>query len=134
MRRLRAAKFSRDLVRESELSTADLIYPVFVIEGKETREAVPSMPGIERLSIDLLVKLAKEVRELEIPAIALFPVVQEDKKSLMAEEAYNADGLSQRAVKTIKDLVPDLGIITDVALRSIYDAWSGRNCRERICR
>ena len=116
MRRLRAAKFSRDLVRESELSTADLIYPVFVIEGKEKREAVPSMPGIERLSIDLLVKLAKEVRELEIPAIALFPVVQEDKKSLMAEEAYNADGLSQRAVKTIKDLVPDLGIITDVAL------------------
>ena len=66
MRRLRAAKFSRDLVRESELSTADLIYPVFVIEGKEKREAVPSMPGIERLSIDLLVKLAKEVRELEI--------------------------------------------------------------------
>ena len=82
MRRLRAAKFSRDLVRESALSTADLIYPVFVIEGKEKRESVPSMPGIERLSIDLLVKLAREVRELEIPAIALFPVVQEDKKSL----------------------------------------------------
>ena len=116
MRRLRAAKFSRDLVRESELSTTDLIYPVFVIEGEEKREPVPSMPGVERLSIDLLVKLAKEVSELEIPAIALFPVVQEDKKSLMAEEAYNADGLSQRAVKMIKDLVPDLGIITDVAL------------------
>ena len=116
MRRLRAAKFSRDLVRESGLSTTDLIYPVFVIEGKGKREPIPSMPGIERLSIDLLVKQAKEISELEIPAIALFPVVQEDKKSLMAEEAYNADGLSQRAVKRIKDLVPDLGIITDVAL------------------
>ena len=116
MRRLRAAKFSRDLVRESQLSPTDLIYPVFVVEGKERREPIPSMPGIERLSIDLLVKQANEINELGIPAIALFPVVQEDKKSLMAEEAYNDDGLSQRAVKIIKDALPDLGIITDVAL------------------
>ena len=116
MRRLRAKKFSRDLACESELSPKDLIYPVFVVEGKQKREPVPSMPGIERLSIDLLVERAKEIDELGIPAIALFPVVPEEKKSLMAEEAYNFDGLSQTAVKTLKNMLPDLGIITDVAL------------------
>ena len=116
MRRLRANNFSRALVRESLLSPADLIYPVFVLEGQNEREAIPSMPGIERLSIDLLVRQAGEIHALGIPAIALFPVVGQEKKSLMAEEASNSDGLVQRAVRSLKDAVPELGIITDVAL------------------
>ncbi len=116
MRRLRASDFSRALVRESLLSPADLIYPVFVLEGSDAREAVPSMPGIERLSIDLLLQQAREIHALGIPAIALFPVVGQDRKSLMAEEASNSDGLVQRAVRSLKDAIPELGIITDVAL------------------
>ncbi len=116
MRRLRASAFSRDLVRESSLTPADLIFPVFVLEGNGQREAVPSMPGIERLSMDLLIEQAREVHGLGIPAIALFPVVAGEHKSLMAEEAYNPDGLVQRSVRALKDAVPDLGIITDVAL------------------
>ncbi|MEP5566273.1 MAG: porphobilinogen synthase [Halioglobus sp.] len=116
MRRLRANEFSRRMVSESSLTPADLIFPVFVLEGEEKREAIPSMPGIERLSIDLLVKQAREVAALGIPAIALFPVVGDNKKSLMAEEAHNADGLVQRTVRAIKDAVPELGVITDVAL------------------
>mgnify|MGYP001820693943 FL=1 len=116
MRRLRANEFSRRLVRESTLSPADLIFPVFVLEGKDQREQVASMPGIERLSIDLLVKQARDVHALGIPAMALFPVVGPDRKSLQAEEAYNPDGLVQRAVAALKEAVPELGIITDVAL------------------
>ena len=116
MRRLRANEFSRRLVRESTLSPADLIFPVFVLEGKDQREQVASMPGIERLSIDLLVKQARDVHALGIPAMALFPVVGPDRKSLLAEEAYNPDGLVQRAVAALKEAVPELGIITDVAL------------------
>jgi len=116
MRRNRSDDFIRRLVRESRLSVDDLIYPVFVLEGKNQRENVASMPGIERLSIDELVKAAKGYAGLGIPAIALFPVTPADKKSLMAGEAYNPDGLSQRAVKALKDTVPELGIITDVAL------------------
>lgn len=116
MRRLRANEFSRRLVRESTLSPADLIFPVFVLEGKDQREQVASMPGIERLSVDLLVKQARDVHTLGIPAMALFPVVGPDRKSLLAEEAYNPDGLVQRAVAALKDAVPELGIITDVAL------------------
>jgi porphobilinogen synthase len=116
MRRLRANSFSRRLVRESELSPADLIFPVFVLEGSGQREAVPSMPGIERLSVDLLVEQAKDIVSLGIPAIALFPVVPAGLKSLLAEEAYNPEGLVQRAVRTLKDALPDLGVITDVAL------------------
>ena len=116
MRRLRAAEFSRRLVRENELSPADLIYPVFVLEGGGQREAVPSMPGIERLSIDLLVDQGREAQELGIPALALFPVVGAERKSTRAEEAYNPDGLVQRAVRALKDALPDLGVITDVAL------------------
>ena len=116
MRRLRANDFSRRLVRESSLTPADLIYPVFVLEGSGQREAVPSMPGVERLSIDLLAELAVEVAQLGIPAIALFPVVAGEGKSLTADEAFNPDGLVQRAVQTLKDAVPGLGIITDVAL------------------
>jgi porphobilinogen synthase len=116
MRRLRANDFSRRLVRENHLTVNDLIYPMFVCEGSNERQAVGSMPGIERLSIDLLVAEAKLLATLGIPAIALFPVVGADKKSLFAEESYNPDALCQRAVKAIKDAVPELGIITDVAL------------------
>lgn len=116
MRRLRANDFSRRLSRENSLSVNDLIYPMFVHEGQNTREKVASMPGVERLSIDLLAKEAKELAELGIPAIALFPVVGDNGKSLMAEEAYNPDGLAQRAIKAIKEAAPEIGIITDVAL------------------
>ncbi|MEZ5569751.1 MAG: porphobilinogen synthase [Halioglobus sp.] len=116
MRRMRARAFSRSLMRENTLTPADLIFPVFVLEGQGRREPVPSMPGIERLSIDLLLSLAGDAHQLGIPALALFPVVAQDKKSVDAEEACNPDGLVQRAVKALKDAQPDLGIITDVAL------------------
>jgi porphobilinogen synthase len=116
MRRLRASGFSRALVRESGLTPADLIFPVFVLEGSGQREAIASMPGIERLSIDLLVKQARELHQLGVPAIALFPVVDAGRKSLLAEEAFNSDGLVQRAVRALKDALPELGVITDVAL------------------
>ncbi len=116
MRRLRASRFSRALVRESSLSPADLIFPVFVLEGVGQREPIPSMPGIERLSADLLVDQARELHSLGVPAVALFPVVDAGRKSLLAEEAYNPDGLVQRTVQTLKDALPELGVITDVAL------------------
>lgn len=116
MRRLRANVFSRDLVRENILTVKDLIYPMFVLEGKNQRETIASMPGIERLSIDLLVKEAKLLYKLGIPAVALFPVTPKSAKSLDACEAWNADGLAQRAVKALKNAVPELGVITDVAL------------------
>lgn len=116
MRRLRANEFSRRLVRETTLSPADLVFPVFVLEGSGQRETIPSMPGIERLSIDLLVSQARLIQQLGIPAIALFPVVAPRHKSLLAEEAFNEDGLVQRAVRALKDALPDLGVITDVAL------------------
>ncbi|KGE04561.1 porphobilinogen synthase [Pseudohaliea rubra] len=116
LRRLRASSFARALVRENGLTPADFILPVFVLEGSGEREAVPSMPGVERLSVDLLVELAKEAHGLGIPAIALFPVVPGSRKSLEAEEAYSADGLAQRATRALKDAVPELGVMTDVAL------------------
>ena len=116
LRRLRATAFARNMVRESTLSPADFIYPVFVLEGSGQREAVPSMPGVERLSVDLLVELAKEADSLGIPAIALFPVIGQADKSLLGEAAYAEDGLVQRAVAELKSAVPALGIITDVAL------------------
>ena len=116
MRRMRSSDFSRRLMRENHLTTDDLIYPMFIIEGHNQRQAVASMPGVERLSIDLLVAEAKELVALGIPAIALFPVTPLSAKSLMAEEAYNADGLAQRAVKAVKNACPELGVITDVAL------------------
>ena len=116
MRRLRASGFSRALVRESGLTPADLIFPVFVLEGSGQREAIASMPGIERLSIDLLVKQARELHQLGVPAIALFPVVDAERKSLLAEEAFNSEGLVQRAVRALKDALPEMGVITDVAL------------------
>jgi porphobilinogen synthase len=116
MRRMRRDEFSRRLMRETELSSADLIYPVFVLEGEGRREPVASMPGIERLSIDLLLDEAAEIHELGIPAIALFPVTPVEKKSEDACEAFNPEGLAQRAVRTLKDRLPELGVITDVAL------------------
>jgi len=116
MRRGRAHDFSRRLTSETSLSARDLILPAFVIEGTQQSEAVASMPGVNRLSIDLLVAEAKEIAALGIPAIALFPVVSQDRKSLLAEEAYNPEGLAQRAVRAIKQAVPELGVITDVAL------------------
>lgn len=116
MRRGRAHDFSRRLTSETSLSAKDLILPAFVIEGIQQSEAVASMPGVNRLSIDLLVAEAKEIAALGIPAIALFPVVAQDRKSLLAEEAYNPEGLAQRAVRAIKQAVPELGVITDVAL------------------
>lgn len=116
MRRNRASDFSRRLTRETALSVNDLILPMFVIEGTGQSEAVASMPGVNRLSIDLLVEEAIEIAALGIPAIALFPVVPEEKKSLLAEEAYNPEGLAQRAIHAIKQAVPELGVIIDVAL------------------
>ena len=116
MRRLRANDFSRRLVQESRLTPADLIFPVFVLEGSGQREAIPSMPGIERLSVDLLVEQVREIEQLGVPAIALFPVVGSENKSLMAEEAYREDALVQRAVRELKSALPELGVITDVAL------------------
>ena len=116
MRRMRRDAFSRRLMRETNLTPDDFIYPVFVLEGQGEREAVPSMPGIERKSIDLLVEEAREVSALGIPAMALFPVTPMSAKSEDAREAYNADGLAQRAVRALKDAVPELGIMTDVAL------------------
>ncbi|MCG7568103.1 porphobilinogen synthase [Pseudoalteromonas sp. CnMc7-15] len=116
MRRLRKNDFSRRLTQEHELSVNDLIYPVFVLEGKNRREQVESMPGVERLSIDLLIEEAKELVALGVPAIALFPVTPSEKKSLHAEEAYNPEGLAQRTVRALKSELPELGVITDVAL------------------
>jgi porphobilinogen synthase len=116
LRRMRAQDFSRRLMRENQLSVNDLIYPMFVCEGHNERQSIGSMPGIERLSINLLAKEAKLLASLGIPAIALFPVVGAEKKSLLAEEAYNPNGLAQNAIKAIKDAAPELGVITDVAL------------------
>ena len=116
MRRLRKHDFSRRLVAESQLTANDLIYPVFVIEGENHRETVPSMPGVERLTIDQLLIEAGLLVKYGVPMIALFPVVGETKKSLMAEEAYNSEGLAQRAVRALKAAYPELGVMTDVAL------------------
>ena len=116
LRRNRANDFSRRLTSETSLSANDFILPIFVIEGTGQSEAVASMPGVNRLSIDLLVAEAQEIAALGIPAIALFPVVDQDKKSNLAEEAYNPEGLTQRAVRALKQAVPELGVITDVAL------------------
>ncbi|MFN6971389.1 MAG: porphobilinogen synthase [Rheinheimera sp.] len=116
LRRMRQHDFSRRLMAEHQLTVNDLIYPMFIIEGENSREAIASMPGIERLTLDLLLEEAKELVALGIPAIALFPVTPLAKKSLMAEEAYNPDALAQRAVRLLKQHVPELGIITDVAL------------------
>jgi porphobilinogen synthase len=116
MRRMRRDDFSRRLMRESHISVDDLIYPMFILEGKKQREAVPSMPGIERLSMDNLLKEAEQLLNLGIPAIALFPVTPTEKKTDDAAEAWNPDGLAQTAVRALKERFPELGVITDVAL------------------
>ncbi|MBB6342804.1 MAG: porphobilinogen synthase [Pseudomonas sp.] len=116
LRRNRRDDFSRRLVRENRLSVDDLILPVFVLDGENRREAVPSMPGVERLSIDLLLQEAEELVALGIPALALFPVTPLEKKSLDASEAWNPDGIAQRATRALRARFPELGIITDVAL------------------
>lgn len=116
LRRMRRDDFSRRLMRETQLTTDHLIYPMFVLDGHQEREAIASMPGIERLSIDLLVEEVKLLWTLGIPAVALFPVTPASAKSELAEEAFNPNGLAQRAVRAIKDAVPDMGVITDVAL------------------
>ncbi len=116
MRRMRFDDFSRKLMRESQLSVNDLIYPMFVIEGRNKRESISSMPGIERLSMDLLLAEAEQIVKLGIPAIALFPVTAAEKKSTDASESYNPEALLQRTVRALKQTCPQLGIITDIAL------------------
>ena len=116
MRRIRANDFSRRLARENTLTVDDLIYPVFVLEGSGQREEVQSMPGVERLSVDLLVAEAQRWVDLGIPMLALFPVTPASAKSELAEESYNPDGLAQRAVRALKAQYPQLGVMTDVAL------------------
>jgi porphobilinogen synthase len=113
---MRRNEFSRRLMREHCLSASDFIYPMFVVDGEQQRQAVESMPDIERLSIDLLLEEANEICRLGIPAIALFPVVGESGKSDSADEAWNPQGLIQRAVRALKEAQPELGVITDVAL------------------
>ena len=116
MRRMRRDDFSRRLMRESHLSVDDLIYPMFILEGENQRESVASMPGVERVSIDGLLKEAEQLQRLGVPAIALFPVTPLEKKTEDAREAFNPDGLAQRAVRALKSKFPELGVITDVAL------------------
>lgn len=116
LRRMREHDFSRRMVREHVLTSDDLIYPVFIIEGTGLREPVQSMPGVSRLSIDELIKEARVVQELGIPAMALFPVIAKESKDEQASEAFNPDGLLQRAASELKSCVPDLGVIADVAL------------------
>ena len=116
LRRNRVSDFSRRLLSETKLSVDDLIQPIFVIDGTSQNEPITSMPGVNRLSIDLLVLEVKKLAALGIPAIALFPVIDETLKTPLAEEAYNPEGLAQRAVLAIKQAVPDMGVITDVAL------------------
>ena len=116
MRRMRADDFSRRLMREARVTVDDLIEPVFVIEGKNHAEPVVSMPGVTRVTVDLLLKQAEAWAKLGLPAVALFPVTPSESKSLGAEEAYNPNGLAQRAVRELKKHVPELGVITDVAL------------------
>ncbi len=116
LRRMRKHDFSRRLMAENKLTADDLIYPVFIIEGENYREPVPSMPNVERLTLDQLLIEAGLLVKYGVPVIALFPVIDQSKKSLMAEEAYNPNGLVQRAVKALKSHYPELGVLTDVAL------------------
>jgi porphobilinogen synthase len=113
---MRKDDFSRRLMRENQLQVDDLIYPCFVLEGNNQREAVSSMPGVERLSIDFLLKEAETIHKLGVPMMALFPVTPLDKKTEDAREAYNPEGLAQRAVRALRSEFPELGIMTDVAL------------------
>ena len=113
---MRRDDFSRRLMRETQLTADALIYPVFVVEGRAQRQPIASMPGIERLSVDELLRECAALVKLRIPAIAIFPVVPTDKKSLDARESWNPDGIAQQAVRAVKQEFPELGVITDVAL------------------
>ena len=115
-RRNRKSAFIRDLVRETTLQPSDFILPIFVIEGQNETQKIASMPGVERLTIDHLLDKAKHLVSLGVPAVALFPIVDRDTKSADAKEAFNPDGLAQRAVAELKSAIPDIGVITDVAL------------------
>jgi len=115
-RRMRESSFSRTLMRENNISVSNLIYPMFVIEGKSIRQDIESMPGIQRLSIDELIKDASECHQLGIPAIAIFPYIDKKLKTDGASEAFNDDGLVQRAIRDLKKEIPELGVISDVAL------------------
>ena len=116
LRRNRAQDFSRRLIAENNLSVNDLIYPVFIVEGNQITQPVASMPGVNRMSIDVLLKEAEQIVRLGIPVLSLFPAIEPEKKSLLAEEAYNENGLVPKAVRALKKEFPDLGILTDVAL------------------
>src|SRR5271170_3599015 len=116
MRRMRRDAFSRRLMRETQLTADSLIYPIFVVEGRGERQPVASMPGIERLAVDQLLRECESLMRLKIPAIALFPVTPEAKKTLDAREAWNPDAIAQVAVRAVKKEFPGLGVITDVAL------------------
>ncbi len=116
MRRMRRNEFSRRMMRENVLTADDLIYPVFVLDGRNRAEKVPSMPGVERMTVDRLLRLAESCLRLRIPALALFPVVDQKLKSLDGREAYNPRGLVPRAVAQLKKRFPELGVMTDVAL------------------
>src|SRR5262245_27181151 len=116
LRRMRRDDFSRRLMRETTLTAANLIYPVFVMEGRNQRAAVPSMPGVDRVTIDELVRDAETAARLGIPAVALFPVTPPDRKTDDGREAWNDEGLAQRAARALKKSLPELGVITDVAL------------------
>ena len=115
-RRLRRDTFTRDLVRENALSTHDLIYPVFMLDGHGRRDPVASMPGVERLSLDLLLPVAQDCVNLGIPVMALFPVLDQSLKTPNGAEALNPEGLTPRVVRALKREFPDLGVMTDVAL------------------
>lgn len=116
MRRMRHDRFSRDLVRECALTSSDLIYPVFVLEGRNKSEDVKSMPGVKRKTLDLLLKDAEQCVQLGIPVMAIFPVIDAPLKSLDAKEAYNPNGLVPRVVAALKQAFPELGVMTDIAL------------------
>ena len=116
MRRNRNDDFSRRLIKESVITPSDLIHPIFLIEGTNSRESIASMPGVERLSVDLAIEEARQLVSLGIPAIALFPVPDQECRTLSGEEAFNPDGLMQVAIKKIKSAIPGLGVITDIAL------------------
>ena len=116
LRRNRAQDFSRRLIAENNLSVNDLIYPVFIVEGNQITQPVASMPSVNRMSIDVLLKEAEQIVRLGIPVLSLFPAIEPEKKSLLAEEAYNENGLVPKAVRALKKEFPDLGILTDVAL------------------
>ncbi len=116
LRRNRAQDFSRRLIAENNLSVNDLIYPVFIVEGNQITQPVASMPGVNRMSIDVLLKEAEQIVRLGIPVLSLFPAIEPEKKSLLAQEAYNENGLVPKAVRALKREFPELGILTDIAL------------------